>query len=229
MKPLTPMDPMARSTLERLKNNYIIQAWLVLMLALFFGASLAGVHLRLGPKIEENKANETRHRIPEIILGSPRAEEFAREGKSLAIKAHTISVEKQGREVFYGVYEARDLDGKLAGWVAKSAGQGYADKIELLIGFSPSAETITGIFILDQKETPGLGNKIITVDWRQQFANIRTIEPIEVTKTGAKDPRQIDAITGATISSRSVTQIVNVTVKDLRDPLAALAKKEKDN
>jgi len=222
------MDPMAKSTLERLKSNYIFQAWLVLMLALFFGASLAGVHLRLGPKIEENKINETRHKIPEIILGSFQAEELAKGGKSLAIKAHTISVEKQGRKVFYNVYEARYPDGKLAGWVAKSSGQGYADKIELLIGFSPSVDAITGIFILDQKETPGLGNKIITVDWRQQFANIKTVQPIEVTKSGAKDPNQIDAITGATISSRSVTQIVNTTVNDLRGPLAAMAKNAKD-
>jgi len=223
MKPLPPMEPMAPSTLERLKHNYILQAWLVLMLALFFGASLAGVHLKLGPRIEQNKINETRERIPELILGSAQVEELTKEGKSLIIEPHTVSVEKDGRKVFYTIYEAKYPDGKLAGWVAKSSGQGYADKIELLVGFSPSIETITGIFILDQKETPGLGNKIITVDWRQQFSNIKTVQPIQVTKTGAKDPNQIDAITGATISSRSVTRIVNTTVNDLRGPLTAMA------
>lgn len=229
MKPLPPIDPLARNTLERLKNNYIFQAWLVLMLALFFGASLAGVHLELGPKIEENKINETRHKIPEIILGSAQAEELAKEGRSLIIKPHTVTVEKQGLKIPYTVYEARYSDGKPAGWVAKSSGQGYADKIELLVGFSPSIDAITGVFILNQKETPGLGNKIITVDWRQQFAGIKTVQPIEVVKSGKQNPSQIDAITGATISSRSVTRIVNNTVNDLRGPLGEMAANMKDN
>lgn len=221
------MEPMKPSTLERLKHNYIFQAWLVLMLALFFGASLAGVHLKLGPKIEDNKINETREKIPEIILGSEQTEELTKSGKSLIIEPHSVSVDRDNRKIFYTIYEARYPDGKLAGWVAKASGQGYADKIELLIGFNPSIDTITGIFILDQKETPGLGNKIITVDWRQQFSNIKTVQPIEVTKSGAKDPNQIDAITGATISSRSVTRIVNTTVNDLRGPLTAMAAKAK--
>ncbi|MDY0041411.1 MAG: FMN-binding protein [Desulforhabdus sp.] len=228
MKPLPPLDPIASSALERLKHNYILQAWLVLMLALFFGASLAVVHLRLGPRIEQYKANETRHRIPEIILGSARAEDPARQERALTSSARTISVKKQGRELLYTVYEARHPEGNLAGWVAKAAGQGYADKVELLIGFSPSVDAITGIFVLDQKETPGLGNKITTVDWRSQFAEIKTAQPVEVIKSGAKRPNQIDAITGATISSRSVTRIVNTTVEDLRGPLAALARNAKD-
>ena len=223
MKPLPPMEPIAAGTLQRLKHNYIFQAWLVLMLALFFGASLAGVYLKLDPRIEQNKLNETREKIPEILLGSAQIEDLSEQGESLAIKPHTLSVEKDNRTVFYTAYEARFPDGKPAGWVAKASGQGYADKIELLVGFSPSIETITGIFILDQKETPGLGNKIVAVDWRQQFRNIKLDQPIEVSKTVAKEPNQVDAITGATISSRSVTQIVNTTVHDLLGPLTALA------
>lgn len=223
MKPLHPMEPIEPGKLERLKRNYLVQAWLVLMLALFFGAALAGVHLELGPKIAANKTNETYVKIPEIILGSKLAEELSQQGETLIVEPHTVSVEKEQRGIVYTIYEASYPDGKLAGWVAKSSGQGYADKIELLIGFSPSVDTLTGIFILDQKETPGLGNKIITLDWRQQFSNLKTLQPIEVTKGGGSDPNQVDAITGATISSRSVTRIVNNAVADLRGPLTAMA------
>jgi electron transport complex protein RnfG len=109
------------------------------------------------------------------------------------------------------------------GWVAKASGQGYADKIELLLGLDPEAKSITGLFILEQKETPGLGNKIITDAWRSQFLDKKTDNPLVVVKGGAKVPNEIDAVTGATISSRSVTTIVNTAISDLRDPLAAKA------
>jgi electron transport complex protein RnfG len=112
----------------------------------------------------------------------------------------------------------------LAGWVAKTAGQGYADKIEMLVGFDPLVREITGIFVLEQKETPGLGNKIVTEEWRRQFAAKPTDKPLAAVKGKAKADNEIDAITGATISAKAVTDIINTAVKDLRDPLTAKAK-----
>lgn len=228
MRPLPPLEPIPSGTLERLRNNYLVQAWLVLILALCFGGALAEVHLKLGPKIEENKLNETRQQIPQLLLGSERAQALADQGQKLIIKPHEVKVQEANRLVYYNVYEARYPDGKLAGWVAKASGQGYSDKIELLVGFDPSVKAITGIFILDQKETPGLGNNIITVDWRQQFKGLKTSQPIVVTKVGAKAPNEINAITGATISSRSVAKLINTTVTDLHQPLIQLAAQAKD-
>ena len=109
------------------------------------------------------------------------------------------------------------------GWVAKAAGQGYADKIELLVGLDSSAQALTGIFVLEQKETPGLGNKIVTNEWRSQFKGKGTARELVVVKGGAKAPHEIDSITGATISSKTVSDIVNATVNDLRSSLAAKA------
>ena len=57
--------------LHRLKQNPIVQAWLVLLLAVCFGASLAGVHLKLAPVIETNKRNETLQQVPQLVLGNP--------------------------------------------------------------------------------------------------------------------------------------------------------------
>jgi electron transport complex protein RnfG len=74
-----------------------------------------------------------------------------------------VSVQKAGRAKFYSVYEAR-YQGGLKGWVVKTKGQGYADTIELLLGLSPDLRTITGLFILDQKETPGWATRsLLTV------------------------------------------------------------------
>jgi electron transport complex protein RnfG len=104
--------------------------------------------------------------------------------------------------------------------VAKTGGQGYADKIEILIGFDHALKTITGLFVLDQKETPGLGNKIIEPAWRGQFKDKSTQTPLSVVKTGAKAAHEINAITGATISSKSVTGIINSATGDLKKSLA---------
>ncbi len=215
------MEPMSPSMMERLKDNKIIQAWLVLMLAIFFGGSLAGMQLTLGPKIEENKINETRARVPELVLGPEKAAEMEQSEASLAIEPQTITVQKPARSTSYTVFEASAPEQGQLGWVVKASGQGYADKIELLLGLSPAADKVTGIFVLEQKETPGLGNKIVTQEWRSQFIGQETSHPLVVVKDGANAPAEIDSITGATISSRAVANIVNTAVVDLKGPLSA--------
>ncbi len=202
-----------------MKNNYIIQAWLVLILAVCYGGALASIQLTLAPIISENKINETREKVPELVFGEKKAQDMASKGETLDIEPTMVSVEKGDKKISYSVFKAMD-NGEIAGWVAKSSGQGYADKIELLIGLDPKAKKITGLFILDQKETPGLGNKIIDWDWRKQFLKKNTDKSLTVVKTGAKLPNHIDGITGATISSRSVCSIINTAVKDLKGPLA---------
>lgn len=221
MKPIDQLEPLPSGTAERLRNNNIVQAWLVLLLALFFGSSLAGIQITLGPKIEENKINETREQVPALVLGLAEAEAMAAEGKALEITPQTVLVEKNGRQVGYSVFEAVLPDGERAGWVVKAKGQGYADKIELLLGVGPDVQEIRGVFVLDQKETPGLGNKITTDEWRSQFQGKPTSEYLTVVKGGGAGSAQIDAITGATISSRAVTTIVNTAIADLKGPLSS--------
>ena len=93
----------------------------------------------------------------------------------------------------------------------------------MLLGLDPGGTTITGLFVLEQKETPGLGNNISTPQWRRQFNGKSTDRPLTVVKGGARGASQaghtIDAITGATISSRSVTAIVNNIIANVRGRL----------
>ena len=196
----------------------LAQAWLVLVLAAGFAVSLAGVQLALGPVIERNKVNETLEKVPELVLGPALAAKMAGENQTLDILPRDVVVERSDRTKYYSVYEAR-YQGHLKGWVVKTRGRGYADVIELLVALSPDLRTITGLFVLDQKETPGLGNKITADPWRGQFIDAPADRPLEVVKTGASRPGQIDAVTGATITSRSVAAIINTAVADLRQPL----------
>jgi electron transport complex protein RnfG len=190
------------------KNSNLVQAWLVLLLALCFGSALAAVQVQLSDTIAANKLNETLEQVPSLIWGEEPAPE------SLQITPGTLSVSKDGQTSSYTLYRVAK-DNKVSGWVVKAGGQGYADKLELLIGVDADVQKITGLFVLEQKETPGLGNKIIEPRWRGQFAGKATGSPLQVVKGHAEGPATIDAITGATISSRSVTAIVNTTIGNL--------------
>ena len=222
------METEKKSLGARLKTSSLVQAWLVLLLAVSFGVSLAGVQLALGPIIEANKINETLEKVPELVLGRDLAGKMAAQSQRLEIAARRVAVAMADRDKTYSVYEARSQD-ELRGWGVKARGQGYADTIELLVGLSPGLETITGLFVLDQKETPGLGNKIITEAWRGQFIGASAKGTLVVVKTGAAKPGEIDAVTGATISSKSVAAMINTAIGDLRKPLTATKKKGDEN
>ena len=202
------------------RDNALLQGWLVLLLAVVFGALLAGVQTALGPAIADNKRNETLSRVPELIPPPDTAATSAQ----LEVDTRMLPVSGGGRTAVYRVHRAL-RDGALAGWVVQVAGQGYADRIEVLLGLSPKGDVITGLFVLDQKETPGLGAKIAEAPWRGQFAGKPAAVPLAVIKGGGARGNQIDAITGATISSRAVTDIVNRTLADVRDQLTADAGK----
>lgn len=182
-----------------MKNSYIGQAWLVVVLALAFGAALAAVQGTLQPRIEQNKLADTLGQIPALVPGAVSGE------------AQTLGDQT--------VYRALDEGGHAMGWVLPAAGQGFADRIELLIGLNEDASRITGLYVLDQKETPGLGNKITEAAFCAKFRGRAAGTPLVLTKVAPAADREIEGITGATISSESVVGIVNAAVAKFRRSL----------
>ena len=188
------------------------------MLALIFGSALAAVQVNFSGVIAANKLNEALERVPELIWGTATAAKLVSENASVDITPGTVTVKKDHKTAYYNLFRVIH-ESKLTGWVIKAGGQGYADKIEILIGLDPDVNTITGLFVLEQKETPGLGNKIVFPRWRNQFIRKKTNTPLVVAKGNIQGPNTIDAVTGATISSRSVTGIVNRTIDDVKGRL----------
>jgi Na+-translocating ferredoxin:NAD+ oxidoreductase subunit G len=199
------------------KNNYLVQAWLVLFLSIIFSVALATVQFKLNPIIEENKTKETMKKIPLLLNDEVIDTNKDTNTPPLTIKQRTIKTQKQGVGKTYIVYDAFDINGNIAGHVVKASGQGYGNKIELLLALDATAKTIKGISIIDQKETPGLGDRIVEDSWRGQFKGKPSEKTLVVIK-GKKsvNENEIDAISGATISSRGVTDIVNSTINDVR-------------
>ena len=188
------------------KGGYIKQAWLVILLALVYGAALAGVQTTLGPMIVANKENETFQQIPDLVPGADLEKSIAANRDREEPLAVVGTKDKEQR-----IYQAVDAAGATVGWILPAGDQGFADRIEVLIGLDPQVTTVTGLYVLDQKETPGLGNYIAQPpDFRNQFVGKPTAEEFTVVKTEpAEGSNQIEALSGATISSKAVAKIVN--------------------
>lgn len=116
------------------------------------------------------------------------------------------------------VYAGYNDEGKLTGVAIEASGQGYAGVIRILYGYDPDTETVVGFYVLQSNETPGLGDKIEKdedflanfdgLDVRLENGQLRNqVVPVKNgTKTNAWE---VDAITGATISSRAIAEIID--------------------
>ena len=126
---------------------------------------------------------------------------------------------------------AKDGGGKVIGYIAEGAAEGYSSRLRIMVGVKTDF-SINAIKVLYQTETPGLGDKVnellSTKTWWTVIPGTSPVEaglrpwfqiqfdgketPVKVQKDGGT----IDAITGATISSRAVCHAVNEAVTDLR-------------
>ncbi|NEV62172.1 FMN-binding protein [Thiorhodococcus minor] len=111
-------------------------------------------------------------------------------------------------EAVFGGYDAA---GELVGYAIPSAGPGFQDTIRLLYGYVPSERLVTGMEILESRETPGLGDKIYKdLEFVGEFERLAIDPEILAVKKGTSTaPNEVDAITGATISSKAVVRILN--------------------
>jgi electron transport complex protein RnfG len=118
------------------------------------------------------------------------------------------------------VFLSYDEQGELSGAVLTGQGMGYQDNIRVLFAYSFDQQAITGFKVLDSKETPGLGDRVeiephfianfAALDARLNATGDGLANPIVTVKQGEKiEPWQIDGITGATITSEAIGNILN--------------------
>lgn len=104
------------------------------------------------------------------------------------------------------------------GYAFMTNGKGYGGKIGILVGMEID-RALRGIRIISHQETPGLGAKILNVDFLSQFAGLVPDQLVL-----ARDGGAVDAITGATISSRAVAEGVAAGLVDMSAILDAAGK-----
>ena len=135
------------------------------------------------------------------ILAQALAEEQAAL-KEVMPDAARFSEVKSKDEILY--YKAQDSQGNLMGFVFKASGKGYSSVIETLAGIFPDGK-ISAIKVISLNETPGLGMRVTEKSFTSQFNN-----------RDALDLSGVEAISGATISSRAVIDSVMKKAKELQ-------------
>jgi len=160
------------------------------------------------PAIERNRAARTDRAIHEVLRGLERYDTLYLYQGALTAQLPPGVDERPLERVYAGF----DRAGARIGFAVATGEGGFQDVIKILFGYDPASRTTLGLTILSSLETPGLGDKINEEGWRTQFRGRKT--PLVRVKQGAsKQPDEVDSITGATISSRTVIAAINKGVE----------------
>jgi len=171
---------------------------------LLSGLIIVSVYEATLPTITEYKAKVLKEAVFKVLPGIANMQRLTyRDGQ---VSAATGDEDEE--DVVFGGY---DPDGRLVGYAIPSAGPGFQDTIRLLYGLLPEERKVVGMEILQSRETPGLGDKIYKdLSFVANFDALSIDPEIVTVKKGTRSaPNEVDAITGATISSKAVVQIIN--------------------
>ena len=106
-----------------------------------------------------------------------------------------------------GITEAYRAEG---GFVVRLNTNGFGGAIDMMVGIDNTG-TVTGVSVISHSETASLGAECTREDWRSQF--VGTAGNLQVTKDGGS----IDALTGATVTSRAITEAVNRALEFVKE------------
>lgn len=170
-------------------KDIIYPTFILVAICLVITAALVGTNGMTEAKIAELNAKTEEEAKQEVL---PEADGFTTE---------TISTDN-GEVEYYVATNG-------AGYVFATSNKGYGGQVGVMTGISSEGE-ITGVKVVSHNETPGLGAKAADASFSDQYKMpIPEGGSVEVTKTGKSADNQIEAISGATITSNAVTTSVN--------------------
>jgi electron transport complex protein RnfG len=172
----------------------------LVIIAAISGGVLASIYSVTKEKIELQGKNKLRKAIFSILPQTTYIEE--------------VKLEKNI------VYKCKDDNGKVKGLAFVAEGPGYQDVIKVLVVTNTDLSIIKGIEILENVETPGLGAKITEDEFKEQFKNTSSFLKLSKESSEKGEKRTIiQAITGATISSQAVVDIINSKIEEIKKSL----------
>jgi electron transport complex protein RnfG len=175
------------------------------------------------PRILAEKAATLQAAVTEVLGAPERIQSlFLVDGALTATPPAGADTTKLER-VFVGY----DANNERIGYAIIGAQPGFSDVILLIFGYDPANHELLGMKVLDNKETPGLGDKIVK-DSAFVAEFVHVVAPLKGVKTGAGKgaENEIDMITGVTISSRTVINIINAKVQEMEPLIARYAEQQ---
>jgi electron transport complex protein RnfG len=187
------------------------------------GLIIVGAYEGSYSAVQENRRVVLERAITQVLPGADRIVGYHALAAGGVVPATDGDNAPPGALRFHAAY---DSGGQLMGIAAEGGAKGYADTVRIMFGYTPKCQCITGIGLVSMRETPGIGDKIITDP--EFLANFKALDvrlnaelsalanEVKTVKHGSKtNPWQIDAISGATITSRAVGKAINDSVKTL--------------
>lgn len=162
------------------------------------GASLAYFHQMTEAILVQRQLEQMRDAVIAVVPGGI---SFT-ESTSDALPAGT-----GGQALLEGmrVFPVFDEGKALMGYAVLHSTKGFEGPIRLMVGIDPNSRVITGLTVLEQSETPGLGARIADAGFRNQFIGKSLDDPFV-------SGNDIDGITGATVSTDAVIKIVREAI-----------------
>lgn len=196
---------------------------LTVTLALFgalAGAILAYTYQKTLPPIRRFAGERVEIAVKEVLGAPAKLDTLYLVGSALS-KTPPPGVDAlEAVKLFIG----SNANGEQTGVAVEEGSPGFSDEVRLLVGFNPVTGALTGFKVLAQKETPGLGDKIVKDStFARQFVG-KLANPLKGDKNPTTDPSTVQTITGATITSKAVIKVINKAVETWKPRLEAYAK-----
>ncbi len=169
----------------------------VLVLGSVLSTALVSVNAYTTPLIEKNKVKKLRISILKA-LDIPYSKDKVNE-----VFSENVATKNQGKREFYVAKSNGDIAFEISG-------SGLWGPIRGIIALGPDLNTIKGITIIHQEETPGLGGRIAEADFLDKFKTKKVFPRLMIMPPGkASQNNEIDGITGATLSCKAFEEILN--------------------
>ncbi|MBQ2022156.1 MAG: RnfABCDGE type electron transport complex subunit G [Lachnospiraceae bacterium] len=190
------------------KSGFMKDALVLFAITLVSGLCLGFVYdITKGP-IEQATIDKNNRTYQEVLSAASSFTEVEGSVEKIAELAVSGELAGFGGVAIESVLEGTDASGAAVGYVINSlSNDSYGGAVKISVGFDADG-TITGVGIREINDTPGLGLKAKEPKFKDQYIG-KNVDTLVVTKTGASADNEIDAISGATVTSNAVTNAVN--------------------
>ena len=188
----------------------------ICVITVVMGAALGGVYSVTKDPIEKAQEQAKNDAYAEVLPEATRIMSVEEDGN--VVKQINPLLESYGFEDVHIddiCVGGDDEKNELVGYVILiTSTAGYGGDIQMAIGINTEYQ-ITGISFLTLNETAGLGMEADTDEFKSQFIG-KQVNKFEYTKTGSTKDSEIDALSGATITTSAVTNAVNAALRTIR-------------
>lgn len=191
-----------------MSNKIIKDAMALTVITLVAGLALGAVHGITKEPIAKQEALAKERAYQEVFVDASKFQAVEMTD-ALAEEIRTsLDGENYQAQSVEEIMEALDSKGSLLGYAfTVVSSEGYGGDIKFSLGVQ-SDGTVNGISILSIGETAGLGMRADTPEFKGQFAD-KNVEKFVYTKKGAKEDNEIDALSGASVTTNAMTNGVN--------------------